>query len=66
MNQIVKERRELKELIDNSKNKISQQTDKFSEGINKLGEFHNNYQKELESILKRKFDLSQDSMILIN
>ena len=26
-----------------------------------MGEFHNNYQKELESILKRKFDLSQDS-----
>jgi len=61
LNQIVKERKDLKELIDNSKNKISQQTDKFSEGINKLGEFHNNYQKELESILKRKFDLSQDS-----
>lgn len=61
LNQIIKERNDLKSLVEKSRNNISEQSDKFSEGIKKLGEFHNNYQKELEGILKRKSDLASSS-----
>ena len=61
LNQIIKERYDLKALVDKSRNSISDQSDKFSEGIKKLGEFHNNYQTELESIIKRKSNLSNEA-----
>lgn len=64
LNELLKERKELKELVKNSQEKISEQTNKFTQGINNLGQFHDNYQKELESILKRKYNLSQDSFEL--
>ena len=64
LNELLKERKDLKNLVKDSQQRISEQTNKFTEGINKLGEFHDNYQKELESILKRKYNLSQDSFDL--
>jgi hypothetical protein len=64
LNELLNERKEFKNLVKDSQEKISQQTNKFTQGINRLGEFHDNYQKELESILKRKYNLSQDSFDL--
>ena len=64
LNELLKERKDFKNLVKNSQQRISEQTNKFTAGINKLGEFHDNYQKELESILKRKYNLSQDSFEL--
>lgn len=61
LNEMLKERKDLKSLVEQSEKQILQQTNKFTEGIQKLGEFHDNYQKELESILKRKYNLSQDA-----
>ena len=58
LNQIIKEREDLKKLVEESKKNISQQTNKFTEGIKKLGEFHDNYQLELENVLKRKQNLA--------
>ena len=61
LDQIVRERKELNKLVNESKETISKQTDKFSEGVRSLGNFHNTYQKELSNILKRKYNLAQDS-----
>ena len=58
LNQIIKEREDLKGVVEQSKKEISDHSTKFTEGIQQLGEFHNNYQKELDNILLRKKDLT--------
>ena len=60
LNQIIKEREELKKLVDESRKNISSQTNKFTEGIKKLGEFHDNYQKELEGLERKMFFLRKE------
>ena len=60
LNQIIKEREDLKGVVEQSKKEISDHSTKFTEGIQKLGEFHNNYQKELDNILLRKKDLTNN------
>ena len=60
LNQIIKEREDLKGVVEQSKQNISEHSNKFTEGIQKLGEFHNNYQKELDNILLRKKDLTNN------
>ena len=60
LNQIIKEREDLKGVVEQSKKEISDHSTKFTEGIQQLGEFHNNYQKELDNILLRKKDLTNN------
>lgn len=53
----VKDHQELKEM----QTKITTQSNKFDEGLTEMGEFHDNYQKRLEKILERKYDLLDDN-----
>ena len=60
LNTILHGKQDVERMIKDSKDTITQQTNKFETNVGKLGEFHDNYQKQLENILKRKYDVQSD------
>ena len=60
LNTILHGKQDVERMIKKSKETITEQTDKFKDNVNKLGDFHDNYQKQLESVLKRKYDIQSD------